>query len=457
VLQHAFLTPETVHRDTPVTGQATYADLFRLAVAAVDRACRIRPDSLPELALEMLGLEGFLVAAARHLHQIVPLAPASPATRKLLDVLLARRPIPARTGAWTEAARAVAFTSELLATHHTGGTVPVTPEMSELYRTRTQDLALGRVFALLLAACDGGRDLARHAATLLKQQPASPADTTQPILTLRRINELDRLVEKVAHHTRAGLWQVEHAPNTNSELDALATALPHLAESAGPRPVTDPFSAVQTLRRIAYRQAHRLEPASPGSLNDLAQLAASATDPDAEWIRSRNQQCATSLERVQLAHFRDQLAPAHQAWAAAPEGLTTSIRGLTKAPANLTRAFRELHQHLDDPHVAAALVTALPQLGKDAAATLTQLGREGLLLSAGREPGALSIAWRPITPGQTRRLAASYADAGRASRAPAATCRDLQSRTSNQQLGSQQFVADSPRVLRQLRGPQRTR
>src|SRR5207244_4161694 len=114
-----------------------------------------------------------------------------------------------------------------------------------------------------------------------------------------------------------------------------------------------------------------------------------------------------------LAHLRDQLVPAHEAWTTAPEGLATSIQGITKAPASLAAAFRAIGQHLHDPVVAAALVEALPQLGRNASATLTRLGSEGALVSAGREPGALSIAWRPITPGQTRRLAAGYAAAGK--------------------------------------------
>lgn len=455
MLQHALLTPKPGHLNASSAGQATYADLFHLAVAAVDRASATRPDSLSGIALEMRGIEMFLLATARHLQQVVPLAPPSPAANKLLTVLLHTRPIPVRTGAWAEAARAVAITGELLATHHTDRTAPVTPEMSELYRTRSQGLALGKVFALLLAGCAGGRDLTRHAAVIL-QQPGTVANRPERTAHLTRINDLERLVGAVAHHTQAGLWQVEHSVTNSGELDLLTPAAPHLSARVAPRPFDDSLSAVQVVRRIVYRQAQRLEPASPGSLNDLAQVAAVATDPDAEWIQNRNRLCATGLERVQLAHFRDQLASAHQAWTAAPDALTTSIRGLTKAPASLAAAFQEIHDHLDDPHVAAALVVALPQLGNHAGSTLTRLGSEGSLVSAGREPGALSIAWRPITPGQTRRLAAGYAAAGRATAAPAATYRELQVKAADQPRPGQLQTVEGPRNGRSRPGQQRT-
>ena len=457
MLQHAFLTPEPVHRSTPGGGQATYADLFHLAVQAVDRACETRPESLDELALEIRGFETFLQTAARHLQQVLPLAPPSPAARKLLETLLQRkRPIPVRAGAWAEAARAVAISGELLATHHTDRTAPATPEMTELYRTRNQDLALGRVFALLLAGCGGGRDLARQAITVLKQQSSGAPEAQQQPLSRARITELERLVETVSHHTQAGLWQVERAGDATSELDTLTPAAPHVAVRAEPGAFADALSAIQTLRRISYRQAHRLETASPGSLNDLAQLAALATDPDAEWIWSRNQQCETGFERVQLAHFRDQIDAAHRSWTAAPAGLTTNIRGLTKAPAGLAAAYQGIREHLADPQVAVALVVALPQLGKDARNTLTHLGAEGSLVCAGREPGALSIVWRPISPGQTRRLAAGFAAAGRASAAPATTLRDFQSRTPGQPRPTHLLAIDAPRILRSLPGHQGT-
>ena len=456
MLQHALLTPNPVRLSASRAGQATYADLFHLAVAAVERASASRPGSLSGIALEMRGVETFLLATARHLQQIVPLAPPSPAANKLLTVLLRQRPIPVRTGAWAEAANAVAITGELLATHHTDRTAPVTPEMSELYRTRSQGLALGKVFALLLAGCDGGRELTRHATLILQQQEGTAANRPERTAHLTRINDLERLVGAVVHHTQAGLWQVEHSVTDSGELDLLTPAAPHLSARGEPRPFDDSLSAVQVVRRIVYRQAQRLEPASPGSLNDLAQLAAAATDPGAEWIQTRNRLCANGLERVQLAHFRDQLASAHQAWTAAPDALTTSIKGLTKAPASLAAAFQEIHDHLDDPHVAAALVAALPQLGNHASATLTKLGSEGSLVSAGREPGTLSIAWRPITPGQTRRLAAGYTAAGRASVAPAATYRDLQFRAAEQPRTGRLHAVDMPRNGRSLPAQQRT-
>jgi len=455
VLQHAFLTPEPVHQSAASHGQATYADLFQLAVASVDRACDMRTGSLAEVALEMRGVENFLLAAGRHLQLIAPLAPPLSGSRQLRDFLVQKRALPVRTGAWAEAARAVALTTELLATHHVD-TGPATPQMTELYRTRSQDLAVGRVLALVLAACGGGRDLTRHARSLRKRLRTEMHDAQIP-LSQSRIDGLDRLVETAAHHAQAGLWQLERTVRSPSQLDLLTAATPHLAETSGPRTFPDPLSAVQALRRIAYRQAQGLESASPGSLNDLAHLAATVTDPDADWIQSRNHQCATGLERVQLAHLRDQLAPAHQAWTDALEGLTTSIQGITKAPANLAAAYREVGQHLHDPVVAAALIEALPQLGRNASATLTRLGSEGALVSAGREPGALSIAWRPITPGQTRRLAAGFAAAAKASAAPAATYRDLQSRASDPRRAERQPVASAPRITQPLPGQQRTR
>jgi hypothetical protein len=66
--------------------------------------------------------------------------------------------------------------------------------------------------------------------------------------------------------------------------------------------------------------------------------------------------------------------------------------GHHQGPASLAAAFRDNGQHLHDPVLAAALVEALPQLGRNASATLSRLGSEGALVSVGRQPGALSIA-----------------------------------------------------------------
>jgi len=450
VLQHAFLTPNTSIGLASQSGQATYADLFLLAVRAVDEATQTSLGSLRDASVEVRGFEAFLVASSRHLQQVMPLAPPSSPARQIFRTLQGRQPVPVHSGTWSEATRAVALMSDLMATHHSSSG-PITPEIQELYRTRRQDLALGRVFALILAGCLGGRNLTRQAAAL-RLRARRTAETEAVAPRYGRLNDLDRVIETVVNHSQSGLWQLERAAGATSQLDSLSTSTPHLSASVEPRSFPDASSAVQTLRRISFRQALGLESASPGSLNDLATLATMVTDPDADWLESRTATCATGLERVQLAHFRDLLAEAHHRWAEAPEGLTTSIQGLTKAPASLAVAVQKVGDHIEDPRIAAALIQALPQLGKDASTTLGRLGSTGSLVSAGREPGTLSIAWRPISSTQTRTLVTGFTTASKASVAPASTYREVETRTSEQR--REQLAPD---VLRARAVPSRQR
>ncbi len=203
------------------------------------------------------------------------------------------------SSSWSDAATTLGAAHDLLATHlairsgiNRGLALEArTPDVDDLVAGTGVGaaLAIRPVCLLLVDGADATRQL-MHAAALV-QKPRR--DKPIPTALFREATEANH---KILLHAKAALWDLDNAPpahhaHPGSSLAHLrpAVSLPLSVSvsvsTSGPHAgFPSALTALRVLRQLSYNQAHGSTPASPGSLRDLAHLAAAVTDPDLGWL-----------------------------------------------------------------------------------------------------------------------------------------------------------------------------
>lgn len=416
MLAHA-LMPET---DSTRPGQATYGDLFEDACDAVRNAIllphrqRLDPD---QARAELVGFQRFLRTSGLHLGLLARFHHEQTVEqRHLVNRLTGLSILDCPPSGWLRAAQALGAAHDLLATHLDPSQQLRTAEAEDLLTPSAAHAPARVLTELVLDAAAAGADLATAAARAQSNLRPRPIPRSELI-------ELRRWTASLLPFAKAATLDVSRSDRgeLSSALSSLTPAPLMRADSGGFGFDSD-LEALRVLGQLTFGQARGQVPVSPTSLRDLALLGISATNPDFSWLPEPT----TALERLDRAQVRDHVEDAHECWSRAAQDLTQTIQGTTRAPGLYGRALEHLRG--SGPRglaIRVALLSALPRLGRDAAGAITGLQSQNGLVARGREPGHLSMAWRPISHADAHELSTRFRDAGTSSEAVARTVRRL--------------------------------
>lgn len=401
----------------------TYGELVQAATvrvaAASTHGCGPFPTATASLTAAV-NYERFLALTGHHL-RLLTAHPRDPGEHReaarLAQLVRRLADLDHQAGGddlWGRAATHLAAAHDLLATHLGPAGERRTPEADVLDDPAVRHAATARVLALLgtsLQRCD---QLLAHARDARRAHPAEPRVDRSRATHLRQVTTSARTA-------LAGIETVDRSTGGSvlRELDALTPARTRVAE----RPPTIEFDttggALRVLRLLSYRQSLGEEQASPASLHDLAQFAVTATHAATSWLPEPT----TPLTRVRDAVAREELQAAEAAWQAARTALGPQVRGLTRAPRLYADAVRTAATALShDRTLGAAVLAALPRLGRDAATTVEHLAASGALVVATRQACRSQAQWRRLTSAEVQHLAGAFHTAGRASDRARGTC-----------------------------------
>jgi hypothetical protein len=402
----------------------TYGDLFDAACQAVRTAVllpqrqQLTPDSAHD---EILGYQRFLRMCGAHLQLLSRFQQeVTPEHRHLMARLA---DVPDHGGGpsnWLRASQLLGAAHDLLATHLDHKLVPRTVEAEEALGASSVIAPTSALTALVLDAINAAPHLIQAAGDAQKGKHLQPIPYPWLAGLRGRTNSL-RPFAKAVHLDASRL-----APEGESSPMTILQAAPIVASWPPDRSTLDsPVAAMRLLRQLTMDQAHGRVDASPMSLRDLAQLGTTITKPDLACLPAPT----TSLQRLERAHALDALESAQTSWAAAAEGLTEVVLGLTRAPHLYGDAIGRVAQTEDlRPSVRLALLAALPRLGQDAALTIETLHSKNALVSRQRDGARLAMVWRPISHRQADALASRFHNAAVTSRQAATTVRRVTAR-----------------------------
>lgn len=392
------------------TRAATYGDLLSASKQAAndaDQTASTRGLDVTAVRVELDGYERFLVTATRHIHALLDIAGIPVGQHWENDVRLPRQERHlGGAGHWHRAADTLGAAHDLVASHFDGVLVPVTAEAKRLVLGPAAAGSCADVAAFVLDAVASSDSLIHRAS--LAQKHVSPKPIPPQVFTrIRRSNRSAGL------SGRSTLWELRHAINGDGpRLDDLLTAYSPTIEF-GTTSFESSLAALRVLREISHRQALAQTAASPASLRDLTLVSSRILAQAAE--RTASQPAETALARLRRAHALDLIQHAQDAWTSAGAGLTTKVRGVTRAPAAYQAAANDLLTSELARSEHSALVVALPALARDAARTVERLAAARDLVTVQRDPLATRGAWRPITSGQGRELVGRFLAAERTS------------------------------------------
>lgn len=419
MLQPALNTP-VPNAPAPVatSSAATYGSLMTSAREALDHAIVVSNTRQPSAEIahqELLGYERFLYTAGHHLRLLMTLGEVrTDATRRLASRLTWRKLREPSQGAWFDTAVIVGTAHDLVATHLAGG-VPRTPEAKELLLGPGSAGACRNLAEMVVDAVDASRQLTHRATLAQKRRPDRPI----PRKILDRIHTTNKVISVCA---RATLWDLTQLspdlPDTNRGLEP---AVPTDVTRSTTSLASSPLAALRLLRQMCHDQARGLTSASPASLRDLALLGTRINGPDLLGPAQDDR----PLTRLQRAQAADQLDAARAAWTEASTELTTTVRGITKAPGPYGTAVQSLLTEPLNSRTRHALASALPSLGRDAARTVEALADRGDLVTLQPIPLQPRNAWRPITSEHSDAIAARFRNAADASSRAATAIHDL--------------------------------
>lgn len=401
----------------------TYGALMGSAREALEDAivlCHGRPPTGEAALQELLGYERFLYAAGGHLRQLTTLAELhTDAVRRLVKRLDRSTPPEVQDSTWLRAATILSAAHDLVATHLLADT-PRTIEAEELALGPASAAASREVISMILDAIDGSRQLMHR---IGRAQQRGHGASPIPGTLFSHLHATNHVISLCA---RATMYDLAQLPaSAGGQLDHLQPALPSDLNVVA-APIHNPLAALRVLRQLCHQQARGLTAASPASLRDLALLGARVTTTDV--LPSDNDGSGRPdqpLYRLQRAHAEDQLDTARNAWLKASTELTTTVQGLTKAPGAYGAAIRTLLDQPLDQRTQAALLTALPAVGRDAARTVHTLARRGGLVTRQPIPLQPRTAWRPINDEHTAALTERFGTAALTSARALAAVRDL--------------------------------
>jgi len=397
-------------------GPPRYGQLLATTRQDLARAAAASRDGFPDLvtaALELAGYEQFLRVTGQHLQLLGGLTPPSTHLRELAKRLAGLTDVPApATGAWRDVAASLAVAHDLVATHLSPDGRALTPQAADLTARRADATGVTDVLALLFDAITSGDQLLRRVADSQRD------DVDAELVPSAQLNRLRHLRDAVDLYGKAALWDItSQAGPPNSDLATLEAAAPRLTAATRSRNFESTLAALAALRQISFHQGTGRASASVPSLADLCRLGTTLTHNTTSLLPEPQ----TPLEKLQHAHARDKLTTAHEAWRVAGSGLTTSIRGLTRAPAAYGRAITRLLADLDksdtaqpDPPARTAILAALPRMASEASTAIAALTAGGALVTAERPAAALKVSWRHLTPDEGQALADRFLDAATA-------------------------------------------
>jgi hypothetical protein len=450
VLQPAVLPPAPLSHNLGNVGPPRYGELMDRATVAVEHAMSLGDLDFPDVHTahhEVLGYQHFLRVSGRHLALLAGFATPSKHLRELsarLAALPAERPAEQPDlGRWNKAAVAVGIAHDLLASHVAPRNVGLTPDATDLLAHQTAGAGVSAMLTLLLEGGSRSWDLFHRAVHAQAQERDTELISRSQLVRLRHANRAIELFGK------ATLWDLGSSPrgaDALANLDHLEPATPRVSAATRSHQFETSLAALQALRQISFRQGRGEDHTSATSLNDLARLAAQVTDPAASWLPEPT----TALQRVQHAASRDHLAHAHTTWTQAATGLTTTIRGLARAPSPYGRAISRLLADTDteahDPSLNSATLSALPRMASEASAAIIRLTATGGLVTAERGPAALKVSWRPLTAAEGDDLAHRFTTAGVATNKALVTVHQL----GNAHRQTQPTTPPRPSAHRQL-------
>lgn len=399
----------------------------------------------------VVGYERFLGVAGRHLQLLAAPGLANldsrhPDIHQALPELVRRLTqfkITSTTDSlWGRAADRLGVAHDLLATHVGPFGQALTPDAVLLADPDIRQAATTRLLAMTVPPLAvSGTLLANVTAFHLKPRPAR----WQTALLERHAPRLRQLVEDIVPredlHVRPAAQLVA--------VDALSPAGHHLVNAVNARrQFENSLAALQVLRLLSFRQSNGEHRASPGSLRDLARVAAHVTTI----AETRLPTPSTPLGRVRRATAVDSLDAAGAAWNDAGAALGPQLRGLDRAPrvyADATEVLRD--RTADDPTLASAVMAALPRLGNDAAITIDSLVANHRLVVATRPPARFQAVWRPLNQDEGAALAQKFAAAATASHQANMTLKEsTEAPPARANVGR---IVDTPSIARQRRRP----
>ena len=418
------LTPVVTGHHRPPT---TYGDMLAAAadrVAEAIHGARSGPTrDIAAATAEFHGYARFLRIAGIHLDLLASLTGMQESTLGRLSRRLSGAPsVPAGDSLWNRAATTLGAAHDLVSTHLGPNRLPLTPDAAEWLPGQASLGAAHDLTMLVSAVFDASTAVSRRVSRAQQNMSNRPVSVVM-------FNRLHGLVHSAKVYTKATLWELrDHSLQSGAPgLAALAPAETVIEPGTPSQPFESALEAMAALRQLAFAQARGTQPASPASLRDLALIGARLHDPTIPWAPA----AATGLDRIRRANARDRIGAAHDAWLAASEGLTQHIQGITKAPATYGAAVRTL---LDTdqltPQVQVALASALPRLGRDAAAAVLHLAVRGDLVTPQRVPCQPRVAWMPIPYELAAEVASRFTAASQASSTGLTAMRDLRPRTS---------------------------
>ncbi|WP_180936070.1 hypothetical protein [Nocardioides ungokensis] len=425
--------------------QATYGDLFEDACDAARNAIllphrrQLGPD---EAHAELVGYQQFLRTSGFHLGLLARFHHEQTGEqRHLVNRLTGISSQDCPPSNWLRAAQALGAGHDLLATHLDSSQQPKTPEAEDVVTPSAAHAPARALTELVMDAVSAGEDLAAAAARSQRDLQPRPIPPSQ-------LSELRRWAASLLPFAKAATLDVSRTDRGEADrtLSSLAPA-PLMRVGSGSRAFDSQLEALRVLSQLTFGQARGQVPASPTSLRDLALLGVSVTNPDFSWLPEPS----TVLARLDRAQARDHVEAAHESWFRAAQDLTQTIVGTTRAPGLYGHAIEHLRSSEQRGlGIRVALFAALPRLGTDAAAAISGLQSQNGLVARAREPGHLSLAWRPISPAHAGELAARFRDAGTSSEVAARTVRRILSAQSSSDRQPNPAPVPSPSTRRDL-------
>jgi hypothetical protein len=414
VVSPASLTIESLSgRDAPI-----YGELIAGARALAEHACS---DGCGPFLSASHGLsaainyERFLAVAGRHLRLLT--TPAHPdfggqqsAVSDLHELVRRMATLELAHGdddVWGRAATQLAAAHDLLSTHVGPVGELRTPEAVVLDDPVVRGVAAHRLLDLVASPLERCGSLLSHAYGARRGGSGGGVSRSRSTHLRQSVDAVRSLV--VTLNTGRSQPTDRHLL---AEVDALAPALPRIAERPTSTRFETSLDVLRVLRLLSYRQSLGHEQSSPGCLHDLTRLAVVTSRAAEAWLPAP----ATPLARVQHAVACDELHAASAAWEAAATALGQHIRGLTKAPRLYSDAVRTTTSQVPhNPTLGAAVLAALPRLGEDAGGTFRRLAETGSLVLATKEVGRFQASWRMLAPDEARHIAGLLGSAGQSS------------------------------------------
>ncbi|MCW2855561.1 MAG: hypothetical protein JWR52_1176 [Marmoricola sp.] len=435
----------------------TYGDLLDASREAAAAATQlVSPPHGKGLAAsvvgdELDGYERFLATATRHIQALLRIAeiPAGPHwdTNHVPEPGTSSDRHRIGAGYWHRAAETLGTAHDLAASHFTGVYVPRTVEAQEAVIGPAAAATCVDVTTFLLDAIAASAPLIRTASRTHAQH--HPTGNPIKLATFGRLQQANRRAAKSARST---LWELRHLNSGNDTgttptLRQLRPAL-QIAGDIRSAAFETSLDALRLLREIARHQASTEAAASPASLRDLTLLGSRVISRAIDHSTALGTK--SGLDSVRRAHALDLLEAAHEAWGTAGTGLSTSIRGLTRAPAAYAEAVTTLVTNDPSGAEQRALMVALPALARDAAQVVEHLTAQGNLVTLQRDRLATRHAWRPITREQGHHLATQFKLAERTTKRAATALLALEHtptiRTSASRRHEDQVTREQPRV-----------